>query len=325
MELSGGQRPAALLIANPHAAGVTEGRRELVAEALSRRARLDVVVTEHAGHGREIAARAADSHDLIITLGGDGTINEAVNGLGAGSPVAIFPLPGGSANVLAKMLGIPGELVDATGVLLGALRDRQVRVIDLAAVNGRLFTFCSGIGLDAAVVERVDARPAAKRRLGPWFFAATAVGTFARRYARGAVPRLALEDGTGTRLEGLTAVIQNGRPYTYFGARPIELSRHAHLQSGSLAGAVLTGVSPLAAPALASRALTPGRAIAEDPRVAEIAPARELTVRAATGEELPLHVDGDFIGRVREARYKVLPRALRVLGAGYSAAPGVRR
>ncbi len=326
MQLSAADRPAVLLIVNPHAASVTRERRELVAAALARRTALEVASTEYAGQGREFAAGAARAgQQLIVTLGGDGTVNEAVNGIGAGSRVALFPLPGGSANVLARMLGIPGELVDATGMLLGALRDGRLRSVDLAAVNDRLFTFCSGVGFDAAVVERVDARPAAKRRFGPWFFAATAASTFLRGYARGHVPRLALVAADGERIPGLTAIIQNGRPYTYFGSRPVDLSRHAGLESGSLAGAVLTDVSPLALPAIARRALSFGRAIAEDPRVAEIAPSAQVTISAEGEERLPLHVDGDFIGRVREARYAVLPRALRVPLALYSAAPGVTR
>ena len=117
----------------------------------------------------------------MVAFGGDGTVNEAANGLaGTGTPLTC--LPGGSNNVFGKMLGIPNDVVDATEHLLG-LSDRwEPRAVDLGRVNGRAFTFAAGMGLDASVVERVDANPAMKRRFGHWYFTEKAVGTFMRKY-----------------------------------------------------------------------------------------------------------------------------------------------
>src|SRR5581483_2207177 len=118
-------------------------------------------------HATVICREAAlEGYDVVVAFGGDGTVNEAVNGL-AGSNTPLTALPGGSANVFAKILGIPGEIVDATEHLLRIADDWRPRRVDLGVVNGRLFTFGSGLGIDASVVRRVDERPRLKARLGP--------------------------------------------------------------------------------------------------------------------------------------------------------------
>src|SRR5579862_1183064 len=204
-------RRRALLIVNPHAARVDDRVRDLVAYALAARYEVDAVQTQSRGHAIELSRDAArDGYEVVIAFGGDGTVNEAANGL-AGSAVPLTCLPGGSANVYCRLLGIPGELVDATEHLL-RLADRFApRQVDLGVVEGRLYTFSAGIGLDADVVRRVDARPALKARFGPYFFCAVAVATFATRYMVRA-PRMFVDAGSDT-LSGVTAVVQNAEHY----------------------------------------------------------------------------------------------------------------
>jgi len=158
-----------LIIVNPYAATVSDRLRHLVVYALQGRFEVDAVDTEARGHATEICREAAhEGYDVVVAFGGDGTVNEAANGL-LGSPTPLSCLPGGSANVFGKMLGIPGDPVDATEHLLAMADDWQPRKVDLGVVNGRCFTFSSGLGLDASVVERVDANPRLKARFGPWF------------------------------------------------------------------------------------------------------------------------------------------------------------
>ena len=119
-----------------------------------------VVETEAKGHAIELCREAAAKHyDVVVAFGGDGTVNEAANGL-AGSRTALTCLPGGSNNVVAKLLGIPTDVVDATEHLLHVADRWEPRTVDLGIVNGRYFTFAAGMGLDASVVKRVDAQPA---------------------------------------------------------------------------------------------------------------------------------------------------------------------
>jgi diacylglycerol kinase family enzyme len=300
-----------LVIVNPHAATVSDRLRNLVVYALKGRYEVDAVDTEARGHATVLCREAAhEGYDVVVAFGGDGTVNEAANGL-LGSATPLCALPGGSANVFVKILGVPGDLIDATEHLLAIADDWRPRQIDLGVVNGRCFTFNSGVGLDASVVERVDARPDLKARFGPHFFTWEAFATFLRRYLRRA-PQMEARIG-GRTLRGVTTVVQNGAPYTYFHDHPIEIAEGAALDSGTLAGAVLRRATPLGLVTIGLRALVPRLRTVKHRQIAGFADVGQLTVRSADGRPLPLQVDGDFLGEVDEARYSIKPSALTVV------------
>jgi diacylglycerol kinase family enzyme len=308
---SPGSRRRMLLIVNPHASTVSARLRQLVLTALQARFEVDAVDTKAPGDATELCRQAAPlAYDLVVALGGDGTVNEAANGL-LGSDTPLCALPGGSANVFAKMLGIPGDLLDATEHLLALADDWRPRRVDLGVVNGRCFTFASGLGLDASVVERVDSKPHLKRRLGPYYFAWVALVTFLRRYLL-RPPRLSV-DAAGRTLEGVTAVVQNGASFTYFQDRPIEIVGGASLRSGAFAGGVLHRATPLTMPFIAWRAFSPRARVADHRQVSPLGTLSEMTVSSADGRPLPLQADGDFLGEVEQARYSILPGALNVI------------
>jgi diacylglycerol kinase family enzyme len=300
-----------LIIVNPYATTVSDRLRHLVVYALQGRFEVDAVDTEARGHATELCREAAhEGYDVVVAFGGDGTVNEAANGL-LGSPTPLCALPGGSANVFAKMLGIPGDVVDATEHLLAMADDWRPRKVDLGVVNGRCFTFASGLGLDASVVERVDSNPHLKARLGAYYFTWVAVSIFMRRYLL-RPPRLVLE-ANGETLEGVTAIVQNGSPFTYFQNRPIEIVDGAALDSGALAGGVLHRATLVSMPFIAWRAFSPRARVAAHRQISGLADLSEMTVRSADGRALPLQVDGDYLGEVTEARYSIMPGALNVV------------
>ena len=106
-------KPRGLLIANPNATSTSAGMRDVITRALGHEVDLTVITTTHRGHAAELAAQAVGV-DLIVTLGGDGTINEVVNGLlnsGRDDLPMLATIPGGSANVLARALGFPNEAI----------------------------------------------------------------------------------------------------------------------------------------------------------------------------------------------------------------------
>jgi diacylglycerol kinase family enzyme len=300
-----------LIIVNPYATTVSDRLRHLVVYALQGRFEVDAVDTEARGHATELCREAAhEGYDVVVAFGGDGTVNEAANGL-LGSPTPLCCLPGGSANVFGKMLGIPGDVVDATEHLLAMADDWRPRTVDLGSVNGRYFTFASGLGLDASVVERVDSNPHLKARLGAYYFTWVAISTFLRRYLL-KPPRLEVQAGDKT-LQGVTAIIQNGSPFTYFQDRPIEITDGAALDSGALTGGVLHRATLVSMPFIAWRAFSTHARVAGHRQVSPIGDFSEMTVRSTDGRPLPLQVDGDYIGEVSEARYSILPRALNVV------------
>lgn len=300
-----------LIIVNPYATTVSENLRHLVVHALQGRYEVDAVDTEARGHATEICREAAhEGYDVVVAFGGDGTVNEAANGL-IGSPTPLTCLPGGSANVFGKMLGIPGELVDATEHLLAMADDWQPRKVDVGMVNGRCFTFASGLGLDASVVERVDSNPRLKARYGPWFFTWAAISTFTRHYLLHPPRLAALVEGE--RLEGVTAVVQNGSPFTYFKNRPIEIAEDAALDSGTLSVCVLHRARPNDMPFIAWRAFSKRARLVRHRQITPFSGVTELTVGSTDGKPLPLQVDGDYLGEVDEARYSIVPGVLSVV------------
>jgi diacylglycerol kinase family enzyme len=300
-----------LIIVNPYATTVSDRLRHLVVYALQGRYEVDAVDTEAKGHATELCREAAhEGYDVVVAFGGDGTVNEAANGL-RGSATPLTCLPGGSANVYGKILGIPGELVDATEHLL-AMADRwQPRRVDLGVVGGRCFTFASGLGLDASVVRRVDSNPHLKARFGAYYFTWAAISTFTRRYILNP-PHLAVQAG-GEQHEGVTAIVQNASPFTYFKERPIVLADGPELDSGTLKACVLHSARPLDMPSIAYRAFSGRARVDRHRQVTQLPELAELTVRSTDEHPLPLQVDGDYIGDVAEARYSVLPRELSVV------------
>jgi diacylglycerol kinase family enzyme len=300
-----------LIIVNPYATTVSDRLRHLVVYALQGRYEVDAVDTEARGHAIELCREAAhEGYDVVVAFGGDGTVNEAANGL-RGSATPLTCLPGGSANVYGKILGIPGELVDATEHLLGMADDWRPRKVDLGVVNGRCFTFASGLGLDASVVKRVDSNPHLKARFGAYYFTWAAIGTFARRYVL-KPPHLRVEAG-GERHDGVTAIIQNASPFTYFKERPIEVAEGPELDSGTLKACLLRRARPIDMPSIAFRAFSRRARVVRHRQVVPLQETFELTVRSNDEQPLPLQVDGDYIGDVTEARYSVLPRELSVI------------
>jgi len=300
-----------MVIINPVATKMSDRLKSLVVYALQGRYDVTTVDTTHKGHAIELCrGAAADGYDVVVAFGGDGTVNEAANGL-AGSPVALTCLPTGSNNVVAKLLGIPTDVVDATERLLHMADDWSPRTVDLGLVNGRYFAFAAGMGLDASVVERVDSNPRLKARFGPFYFVECAITTFLRTYIVNP-PRLRVEvDGRTT--EGVSLFVQNAENYTYFNDRAVPLVEGARFDSGTLAGVVLTRARFYDVPTVTVRALSGAARIAKHRSIDAFGAFAEAVVRSGDDRPIPLQVDGDHIDDVTEARFSVAPGALRVV------------
>jgi diacylglycerol kinase family enzyme len=301
-----------LLVANPYATAMSERLRNLVVYALQGRYRVDAVDTERKGHATDIARdAAAEGYDVVVAFGGDGTINEAANGL-VGSQTALTCLPGGATNVYCRMIGIPIDVVDATEHLLGLADRWEPRPVDLARVNDRWFTFSAGAGLDATVVERVDRHPALKARFGPWYYAQAAIATFLAGYVFNP-PRVIASAG-GHETSGVSVFVQNAQPYTFFRARPVRLASGTHLESGDLSGVVLTRANALDVPTIAYRLLNQRVRVADHRRVRAFDRLDGLRVRSVDERPVPVQVDGDYIGTHEEAVFTVHAGGVNVVG-----------
>jgi diacylglycerol kinase family enzyme len=305
-----------LIIVNPYATTVSDRLKNLVVYALRGRYEVDAIDTDSRDHATELSREAArEGYDVVVAFGGDGTVNEAANGL-AGSNTPLCCLPGGRANVYCRMLDIPTDVVDATEHLLRMADDWHPRRVDIGWVGERKFLFSAGVGLDASVVERVDAHPNLKARFGEWYYTWTSVRTFTRRYLVHP-PRLEAwlgEDGSaGEAIAGVTTIVQNATPYTYFGERPVEMGEGATLLSGDLAGVVLDRARPIDVPTISARALSSRLRVSRHRHVHPFAGVRGLRVRSLDERPLPLHVDGDYIGDVHEAAFGVTAGGIAVV------------
>jgi diacylglycerol kinase family enzyme len=312
-----------LVIVNPYATTVSDRLRNLVVYALRGSYQVDAVDTERRLHATELCREAAAAgYDVVVAFGGDGTVNEVANGL-AGSGVPFTCLPGGRVNVYCRVLGIPADVVDATEHLLALADDWRPRQLDLGQVNGRCFVINAGVGLDAAVVERVDAHPKLKTRVGDAYYIQVAATTYVRRYLRRPQRLTVTYDSLGPAagpdaslpepVRGVTAIIQNGALYTYFGNRPVELAAGAELDSGDLAGIVLKRTSPLDLSTVSWRVVSKRAELERHRQIDAFRGIDGLTVRSEDGAPLPIQVDGDYIGSAPEAVFRVLPKALTVI------------
>jgi diacylglycerol kinase family enzyme len=300
-----------LIIVNPYATTVSDRLKNLVVYALRGRYEVDAIDTASPDHATELSREAArEGYDVVVAFGGDGTVNEAANGL-AGSNTPLCCLPGGRANVYCRMLGIPTDVVDATEHLLLMADDWRPRRVDLGSVNDRKFVFSAGAGLDASVVEQVDAHPHLKARFGEWYYTWMGVRTFSRRYLLHP-PRLEAQVAEQA-IAGVTVIVQNATPYTYFGARPVEMAEGATLTSGDLAGVVLDRSRPTDIPSIITRALSRQFKVSRHRHVHPFAGATQVRVKSLDERALPLQVDGDYIGEADEAVFRVTPNGIAVV------------
>jgi len=306
-----------LIIVNPHATTVSDRLKNLVVYALQGRYEVETVSTEAQNHATEIGREACNGgYDIVVAFGGDGTLNEVANGL-AGTDVPVSVLPGGSTNVVARTLGIPNDVVDATEHLLSLADDFTPRKIDLGDVSGRRFVFACGVGLDATVVQRVDSHPSLKRRAGHYYYAWSAVSGFYRRYLRNPVRMgVAVDD---REVAGITAIAQNSDPFTYFRRYPIRICEGIVLDDGKLGLAVLKRAAQRDVPTLVPRLLNPRLRATDHRQIVKFEGVLRASIRSVSRDAsgavrpFPVQVDGDYIGELTEAELSVDPGALTIV------------
>lgn len=281
------------LIANPVAGRDARGRLEGVAAMLRDRGHsVDAAWTGRRGDARRLAAEAmAAGYDRLLVAGGDGTLNEALNGLvGSELPVAFLPL--GTTNVLALELGLPRDLQAAARLAC----DGEVVPVSLGRAGENHFLLMAGIGFDGEAVRRVNL--ALKRRTGKFAYALSALSAFC--CAPGG--RIELADETGVTRVGYGAVVSNGRLY---GGRFV-LNPAASIFSDSLQVCLFKQPGRLALLRLALRVLSGG---VPGPPLVEHFAARRLQF---SGAPLPVQLDGDDCGDL-PLSIDIVPNAVRLV------------
>ncbi|MFG1928328.1 diacylglycerol/lipid kinase family protein [Cryptosporangium sp. NPDC048952] len=308
----------ALLVVNPTATTTAPRTREVLVSALSAQLALEVAETTHRGHAIELGTRATrEKFDVVVALGGDGTVNEVVNGMladGTGDDVpALGVVPGGSANVFIRALGAPRDAVDATGLLLEALREGRRRTIGLGRANDRWFIFCAGYGLDAAVVGRVEKARSRGRTATPGLYVRSAVTQYAggpERRSTNVELKIETPDVQEEPTGRFAAVIvQNCSPWTYLGPRPVNPCPEASFDDGL----DLLAFRALRLPTTL-RTVWQALSTKPDPHGRQILRRHDLSGFVLRSDPpLAAQVDGDYLGELSEMRFTSVPGALRVV------------
>jgi diacylglycerol kinase family enzyme len=287
----------ALLIVNPYASRVTDELVERVALSLGD---VDVRSTERRGHATELAREAEGEVEAIYVFSGDGGFNEVLNGVDGRTPLGF--VPGGGANVLPRALGLSRDPVAAAR----RLREGRTRRISLGRVNDRRFGFSAGVGFDAELVRRVDARGRTEEhgRAGNVVFAAEALRLLA-------ASRFRLEPVLEVRGHGRAAfaLAANCDPYTYAGRLPLHVAPFARFEGGlDIVGA--RALRPAALPRFLTYVV---RGVGQE-RANDILYARDVDrAEIVCDHPLPLQADGEDLGDVAEALLEAERDAVTVL------------
>lgn len=302
-----------LVVTNPCATATTARARDVLAHALGSDAELEIAETGNRGHAAALACRAMrDGTDAVIALGGDGTVNEVVNGLltdgvHPGVP-SLGIVPAGSTNVFARSLGLPNDPVEATGALLSALRAGHTRSVSLGVVDDRWFVFAAGIGLDAAIVAGVEKQRRRGRKSTHALYARVGLREFLRMDRRH--PKLHIDLAGGITLDDVYfAIVANADPWTFVGNRPLHPTPDVTFDSGL----ALYARRRMGAMGLLFGML---RMSGDRPRIGRwgatvVHDLEGLTIRA--DEQLPVQVDGDRLNPQTKLAFRSVPKAIRVL------------
>jgi len=300
-----------LLIVNPYASSVTERARQAAVDALSVDGHdLTVSGTDARDHATELArAAAADATDVVVVLGGDGTVNEAAHAL-VGTGTAVAPLPGGSTNVFARTVGFDRRVDRALLQMSELLRRGSTRAISVGSVNGRHFLFHVGVGYDAAVVAQVEGKSELKRKLGQAVFVYAAFAAYFKHYDHSR-PRFALHLPDGTSVDdGYFLICLNSDPYTYFGPRPLTATPDA-VDGRGLVSVTVRSLTVRTLLGVFGSALGTGRRLRAHPDVDYRTDLERLEVWGHG--PVPYQVDGDFLGEADELSISYHRDALKIL------------
>ncbi len=305
----------ALLVVNPAATTTSARTRRVLLRALASELDLEVSETEYPGHAGDLARDAAAAGlDVVVAFGGDGTINEVVNGLITGAEGAataqpdLAVVPGGSANVFPRALGLPREAVEATGAVIDALRGGSRRLIGLGRAAERYFTVSAGLGIDAEVVRGVERLRDSGVRASPALYVWEALRQFFVVTDR-REPQLTLDAGPSAE-QVFLAIVSNASPWTYLGPRAVTPSPRASFDAG-LDLYALRRLGTLGTLRQIRQMLTAGACIPTGRQVHTRHDVAELTITAR--RPAAFQVDGEYLDERDHVVFRSARDALRVV------------
>jgi diacylglycerol kinase family enzyme len=320
----------ALLVVNPRATTTSTRTADVIVQALSHELDLEITFTTHRGHGVDLGEWALDNNlDAVIALGGDGVVNEVLNGILRDGPArpatsrdlgrrvpALGVIPGGSANVFSRALEIPTDPVEATGAILRSTRDGVFRRIGLGHVHtpefSRWFAVNAGLGIDARIIASMELQRTAGRRASPTRYFVTTVREFFKDRSS---PRMSITRPGSPPTSGVVlGIVQNAAPWTYFGSVPVDPCPNASFETG-LDLFALRNLGPLTTVRAATRMLTRMGGGSAGTAIVRWHDQAIFEFEADDDALVPIQIDGEGLGRTHRATFTSHPGAVLVMGS----------
>jgi diacylglycerol kinase family enzyme len=311
-----------MMVVNPCATTTSPRVTDVIVRALSHDFDLEVTVTNHRGHAYALGEYArAQNVPIIFTLGGDGVVNEVVNGLlsSGDSDTVIAPIPGGSGNVFVRALGLPLDPVEATGALLEAIRDDNTTRINLGHIEAldadgerveRFFLANAGLGFDAQIINAMDESREKGHQASPKRYLMTTIREYFGNTNRSSSPLIISRPGSTPIDNVFVALFQNSSPWTFFGNWALDPNPAASFFTG-LDVFMVRKLNLLATFAAAGKVIARARGRGRANAYISWHDQREVTAESPT--PIPLQADGEALGSVSYARFTNRPRSLSTI------------
>ena len=309
------------LIVNSKASSYSVRRLKVIESALDNFGNLNVEHTKKRGHAIEIAKAAAKRNDdIVFVLAGDGTLNEAAQGL-INTDTVLAPIPGGSTNVFARAIGFSNDAIEALGELLISLENKSFKKIGVGKVNDRIFLFNAGLGLDAEVIARVERNAKIKKLAAHPYTFYNAIATYNKDYDKKNQTMKMTLDSLNPEVRMLSSdpsvfsnanmvVISNLSPWTYFGKREVVLAPGASIDD-SLTVTAIRALSLVKLLRLGLSAMGRHKTVMHHKDISHCEGISHCVIEA-NDNAIPYQVDGDYLGSTMKVEVDFLPDSLNI-------------
>lgn len=309
------------LIVNSKSSSYSSRKLKVIESALDNFGNLTVEYTKKRGHAIKIAQAAADrKEDIVFVLAGDGTLNEAAQGL-IHTDTVLAPIPGGSTNVFARAIGFSNDAIEALGELLVSLENKSFKKIGVGKLDDRIFLFNAGLGLDAEVIARVERNAKIKKLAAHPYTFYNAIATYNKDYDKKNQTMKVTLDSLNPEIRMLSSdpsvfakanmvVISNLSPWTYFGSREVVLAPGASIDE-ALTVTAIRALSIVKLFRLALSAMGRHKTVMHHKDISHCEGISHCIIEA-NDHAIPYQVDGDYLGSTMRVEIDFIPDSLNI-------------
>ena len=310
------------LIVNTTASSFSPRKLKVIETALNNFGNLRIENTKKRGHAIEIAKKCAENNeDIVFVLAGDGTLNEAAQGL-INTDIVLAPIPGGSTNVFARAIGYSNDPIEALGELIVSIENKSYKKIGVGKINDRIFLFNAGFGLDAEVIARVERNAKIKKIAAHPYTFYNALITYATDYdKKNQTLKVILDEKVNPEIRMLSSdpevfkdanmvIVSNLSPWTYFGKKEVIIAPMASINH-ALTITSIRALSIFKLLRIAASAIGRHHTVMHHKDIAHCEGVSHCIIQA-NKNAIPYQVDGDYLGSTMKVEVNFLPKSLKI-------------